>query len=87
MNEITTVEEKRHAVEDAFWEAAAKWPSDFFSREDLVVFSGNAFSVGHLANLDSKGDGPEGSFYNGRKRLYKKVPAVKWILGRIKVTQ
>lgn len=87
MDELITAEEKRQAIEAAFWEAADKWPSEFFTREDLVAFSGNAFSVGHLANLDSKGDGPGGSFYNGRKRIYKKIPAVKWVIRRIRVVQ
>jgi hypothetical protein len=87
MNKITTAEKEKEAIEAAFWEAAGKWRSHFFTREDLVAFSGNAFSVGHLANLDSRGDGPEGSFYSGRKRVYKKKLAVKWLISRIKVVR
>jgi len=91
MDEITTAEEEKEAIKEtigtAYWEAADKWPSEFFTREGLATFSGNAFSVNHLANLDSKGDGPKGSFYNGRKRVYKKKSAVEWVIGRSKVAK
>jgi hypothetical protein len=78
-------DERRQAIKDALWESAANWPSDFFNREGAVVFSGDIFSVGHLANLDSRGEGPEGAFYLGRKRVYLKKPFVEWLIRRMGV--
>jgi len=54
--------EKWQAAEDALWEAPENWPSEFFTRETGVVFSGDSISVVHLAYLDSRGDRPKGSF-------------------------
>lgn len=75
--------ETRQQAENAIREAAEKWPSDFFTREDLKAFTGNAISVGHLANLDSLRKGVEGSFYLGRRLVYPKKSAVEWLIGRI----
>ena len=85
MRDATETGNKRHSIEEALWEAAEKWDGDFFDRKGLVAFSGNSFSEAYLANLDSKGEGPEDSFYIGRKRMYKKVAGVKWLIGRIKM--
>ena len=76
---------KQQEARDALQTAAEKWPSEFFTREEAVVFTGNAISVGHLANLDSKGEGPEGSFYLGRRRIYAKKPFIQWLFGRLGV--
>jgi len=75
------LEEAKHFLE----EAAEKWPSEFLTREDAVVFSGKAISVGHLANLDSARLGPKGSFFIGRRRVYAKKPFVDWLLSRLEV--
>lgn len=75
--------EARQKAESAIREAAEKYPSDFFTREDLRVFSGNAISVGHLANLDCQGKGPEGCFYLGRRLVYPKKSAVDWLISRL----
>lgn len=77
--------EARQEAEKAIRESAEKWPSDFLTREDLKVFSGNSISVGHLANLDCKGQGPEGCFYLGRRLVYPKKSAVEWLIGRMEV--
>jgi len=77
--------EKRQAAKDALWEAAGKWPSDFFTRETGVVFSGDSISVGHLANLDSRGEGPKGAFYQGRRRIYPKNNFIEFLISRLKV--
>ena len=73
------------AAKSALLEAADKWPSQFLSRDDLRVFSGNAISVRHLANLDSRGLGPDEYFYLGRRRVYPKKSAVEWLIQRLGV--
>jgi hypothetical protein len=65
-----SVEQKVEAARAAIQEAADKYPGEFFTREEAAAFTGGAFGVGHLRNLDSKGDGPEESFYFGRKKVY-----------------
>jgi hypothetical protein len=75
--------EARQQAENAIREAAEKWPSDFLTREDLKAFTGNAISVGHLANLDCKGQGPVGWFYLGRRLVYPKKSAVEWLISRM----
>ncbi len=77
--------EERRSAEDALWEAAEKWPSEFFTRETGVVFSGGSLSVGHLANMDCRGEGPKGAFYQGRKRIYQKKCFVEFLIRRIKI--
>jgi hypothetical protein len=84
-NIMKTENENWQAAKDALQEAAQKWPSEFFTREDIRAFTGNAISVGHLANLDSQGDGPKGSFRLGRRRVYPKKPFVEWLIGRLGV--
>ncbi|NIA31743.1 MAG: hypothetical protein GWP06_17765 [Actinobacteria bacterium] len=78
-------EEKRQATIETLWDAAALWPGEFLTREDAVSFSGNALSVGHLANLDCKGKGPDGAFYLGRKRIYSKKSFIEFLIRRLEV--
>lgn len=73
----------RQQAENAIREAVEKWPSDFFTREDVRAISGNAISVGHLANLDCKGQGPSGWFYLGRRLVYPRKSVSEWLIGRI----
>ncbi len=70
-------------IKEALRQAGARWPSEFFSRKGLVEFSGGAFSARHLANLDSLGLGPEGSFHLGRSRVYRKDLAIAWLIARV----
>ncbi len=77
--------EKRQAAEDALRKAAENWPSEFFTRETGVVFSGESLSVGHLANLDSRGEGPRGAFYQGRRRIYPKNNFIEFLISRLRV--
>ncbi|EKD87973.1 MAG: hypothetical protein ACD_35C00111G0003 [uncultured bacterium] len=76
-------DEKRQAIEKAFCEEAEKYPGPAFSREGLAGFLG--ISVGYLANLDSRGEGPEGGYYSGRKKMYLKEPAIRWGIQRVEV--
>lgn len=76
----------REQTEQTILEAAAKWPSEFLSREDVKVFSGNAISTGYLANLDCQGKGIADAFYIGRRLVYPKKSAVKWLIERVSFT-
>ncbi|TKB25279.1 hypothetical protein FCL47_14575 [Desulfopila sp. IMCC35006] len=77
--------EQAQAARDAIQEAANRWQGDFLTRPDVKRFTGGAISTGHLANLDSKGNGPEGAFYLGRKIVYPKNQLSKWLQSRIGV--
>lgn len=70
-------------IATAYREAAAKHPGPAFSREELCAFLGGAISIRRLSNMDSEGIGPVGAFYQGRKRMYLKGPAVEWAISRI----
>ncbi len=79
----TKSDEKMQEIEKTFWKAAEKYPGAAFSREELASFLG--ISVGYLANLDSKGKGPEGGYHSGRKKMYLKEPAIRWGIQRVEV--
>ncbi len=83
MNTNAQSDEKRQAILKAFMEEAEKYPGPGFSREDFARFTGN--SAGYLANLDSKGEGPEGGYHSGRKKMYLKQPAILWAIQRVEV--
>lgn len=40
-----------------------------------------------IANLDARGEGPEGKVYNGRKAVYPKHCAIDWICNRLNLGQ
>ena len=63
---------------------AGKLLTGFFTREGLSKFSDGAVSPGHLANLDSIGQGPDGAYYVGRKRVYDKRKACVWLASRVR---
>ena len=79
-----TIETRQKAI-DSILEAAKQLTSEFLTREDLVAFAGNTISIGYLANLDCKGQGPEGGFNLGRKKVYPKHAGVEWLIGRVRV--
>jgi hypothetical protein len=70
-------------IEVAYWEAAERHPGPAFTRPELSKFLGDSPSPRGLANMDSRREGPDGGFYEGRTRKYLKVPAIKWALRRI----
>lgn len=59
-------------------EMAQKWPSAIVSRDEVGTFTGGAMRSKTLANLDSKGEGPEGAFRVGRKIVYPVKNFVAW---------
>jgi hypothetical protein len=75
----------KDVIAEAYRVAAEAHPGPAFSREEFSAFLGHAVSVRRLSNLDSDGNGPDGGFYQGRKKMYLKGPAVEWAIGRIKI--
>jgi hypothetical protein len=63
--------------------AAERWPSSIVSRAAIKEFSGGLYSPGYLANCDSQGTGPEGSFHVGRQKVYPVTKLVDWLIARI----
>lgn len=82
---MNNIVDQAQAARDAIQEAAIRWQGDFFTREEVKTFTGGAISTGHLANLDSEGEGPENAFYLGRKLVYPKQSLVRWLQGRVGV--
>ncbi|WAC08054.1 MAG: hypothetical protein OS130_02340 [Thermodesulfobacteriota bacterium] len=60
---------------------AAKWPSEFVSRERVSEFSGGILHPRTLANLDSKGEGPK-RIRIGRKVAYNVHDLCDWLAKR-----
>lgn len=79
-NDLST----KDLIAAAYRKSAEAHPGPAFSREEFSAFLGNAISVRRLSNMDCEGTGPEGSFYQGRKKMYLKDKAVDWAIARIK---
>ena len=75
----------QEAIAAAYREAASKHPGPAFSREEFSALLGGAVSVRRLSNMDCEGIGPAGGFYQGRKRMYLKGPAVEWAISRVSI--
>ena len=73
----------KEEIAAAYQKAAAAFPGPAFSREEFSAFLSGAVSVRRLSNMDSEGIGPAGAFYQGRKRMYLKGPAIEWAISRI----
>jgi hypothetical protein len=58
-----------------------KWP-DIFSRQEAEKLTGGVVKARTLANLDSLGLGPSGSFKIGRKKCYDRDKFVEWLQAR-----
>jgi len=59
------------------------WPSEIVARSEVGTFSGGLIKPRYLANLDSKGQGPEGRFMCGAKTAYDKSSLLAWLNARI----
>jgi hypothetical protein len=59
------------------------WPSPVVARTEIKKFTGGALSGRTVANLDSRGEGPEGRFRLGRKTVYPKDKLVEWLERRM----
>lgn len=60
------------------------WPSPVVFRRDVETASAGAISRKYLANLDSKGQGPEGKSLINGKAAYPKTNFFNWLRLRIK---
>ena len=69
----------------SFNSMADKWPSTFVARESVSDFSGGILNSRTMANLDSKGIGPEGRLRIGRKIAYPVGSLVVWLEKRAQV--
>ncbi len=56
-----------------------KWPSAYVVRSEVARFTGGMIQPGTLANLDSKGLGPEGKIRIARKVAYEVHSLVRWL--------
>lgn len=70
------------AAKDVFDVMADNWPSEIIARTEIKVFTGGLISPKYIANLDSKGDGPQGRIKSGRKTGYQKRSFVEWLRER-----
>ena len=62
---------------------AARWQSSIVARKKVGEFSGGAISAKTLANLDSQGKGPEGSFVLCGQRVYPVTSLIKYLKDRV----
>jgi hypothetical protein len=58
------------------------WGSAIVARSEINRFTGGALQPRTLANLDSKGAGPQGKFKIGRKVCYPIEAVIAWIRAR-----
>lgn len=65
-----------------FQEMIDRWPSPWVARTEIERFTGGVISEKYLANLDSAGKGPAGSFHVGRKRVYPTKNLAAWLQSR-----
>lgn len=55
-----------------------------FGRRAIEEHTGGLLPAGTLRNLDSQGQGPEGSCYMGRHVVYEKTAFLSWFAARLK---
>jgi len=60
-----------------------RWTSSIVPRTKVPEFTGGLFSVGHLANSDSKNRGPEGGFRIGRQKCYPINSLLDWLVQQL----
>ena len=54
-----------------------------FARIAVPKLTGEIVSAGTLANEDSRGTGPDGVFYMGRKAVYERESFLAWLERRL----
>lgn len=64
---------------DIYSEMAAHWPSSIVARAEIKQFTGGGICPKTLANADSKGSGPEGRFFVGRRVCYTVPSFINWL--------
>lgn len=70
-------------IEKSVKQMADKWPSAVVSRSKIGEFTGGAIAPHTMANLDNKGEGPNGAFRMGlRSVVYPVDELCNWLIGR-----
>ena len=54
-----------------------------FARTAVPKLTGEIISSGTLANEDSRGTGPAGVYYMGRKAVYERESFLAWLEGKL----
>jgi hypothetical protein len=62
---------------------AANWGSNIVARKEIGRFSGGILSPKTLANMDSKGEGPEGRFIICNQTAYPIQKIIKFMKDRV----
>ena len=75
----------KHSAMQTLRAAAEKWPTTILPRIKVPTFTGGLYSSGYMANMDSRGEGPEGSFWLGRQRVYPMDKFIEWLEKRLEV--
>ena len=65
-----------------FRRMAERWPSTMVAREKIGSFTGGVITPGHMANLDSRGEGPPRIIRIGRKAAYDVEDLICWLEDR-----
>lgn len=76
-----TMEQQQNEVERLFDDLQTSLPVAF-ARRDIPRLLPGVINPRSLANLESKGEGPEG-FYTGRIRCYRREPFLSWLRSRV----
>ncbi len=83
-----TKNEKERLVQTAIaviLQNADAWPSEFVPRQKIPEFTGGTYTASYYANLDSRGEGPEGAFKLGRHQVYPKDKLCDHLIARLEV--
>lgn len=61
------------------------WPSPLVPRNEVGKFSGGLLNSGTMANLDSRGEGPQGKVAFGKVRVaYDRDLLIDWLMERLR---
>ena len=71
------------SIEQALKRMSENWPSEFIARGKIEDFTGGMMTGKSVANLESKGEGPDGSIKCGGKAGYIKGPFIDWLRPRL----
>lgn len=71
-----------HAINPIIERLRAELPPTF-ARTAVPKLTGEIISAGTLANEDSRGTGPQGVFYMGRKAVYERESFLAWLETRL----
>lgn len=64
-------------------ELVRAWPSNIVCRDQLGKFSANLLHPRTMSNADSRGEGPAGAIYFGRKVAYPTAAVADYIAARL----